>query len=148
MSSITPGIYYGVDGFRNFTQDGKYATISDGVINTTERVTIGATNGNHMVFRENAGTFQMVYYNSSDVVDSTLQFGSGGRGPNAIIMVPYTDYVGFGYSSGIGLQDYLKKLIAWICATYPNRSRNIFIGSGAPAGVGMYSICIYSTHAD
>lgn len=148
MSSITPGIYYGVDGFRNFTQDGKYATISDGVINTTERVTVGATNGNHMVFQENAGMFQMVYYNSSNVVNSTLQFGSGARGHNAIVIAPYTDYVGFGSSSGIGLQDYLKKLIAWICATYPNRSRNIFIGCGSPAALGIYSICVYSTFAD
>ena len=66
MSSITPGIYYGTDGIRNFTEDGKYAMIKDGVISSTESITIGSTAGYHMVLSENVGTFSLKYLNSLD----------------------------------------------------------------------------------
>lgn len=145
MSSITPGIYYGVDGFRSFTEDGKYAMINNGVINTTEKITIGATSGNHMVLQDDAGKFKMYYLNSSDSINTSLEFGSGARGVNSVVLLPYTDYTGFGSSSGLGLQDYMKKLIPWICQNYPHRSRNLYIGVGGPAALCIYMICIYDT---
>lgn len=80
MSSITPGIYYGVDGFRSFTEDGKYAMISNGVISSTESITIGSTAGNHMMLKDDAGKFKMYYLNSSNSLNTGLEFGSGGAG--------------------------------------------------------------------
>ena len=145
MSSITPGIYYGVDGFRSFTEDGKYAQIKDGVISSTESITIGATSSHHMVLSENTGNFALNYLNSSGGLNSSLELGSGARGFNSVVILPYTDYVGFGSSAGITVQAYLQKLIPWICANYPNRYRNLFIGVGSPAVQGFYIICIYNT---
>lgn len=88
MSSITPGIYYGTDGFRNFTEDGKYAQIKDGVISSTESITIGSTAGNHMVLSENTGKFILNYLNSSGRLNSGLEFGSGGYDKTLITIVP------------------------------------------------------------
>jgi hypothetical protein len=77
MTSIIPGIYYGADGIRNFTEDGKYAQIKDGVISSTESITIGSTASHHMVLSEDAGKFKLNYLNSSGNVNSCLEFGSG-----------------------------------------------------------------------
>ena len=146
MSSITPGIYYGADGFRSFTEDGKYAMINNGVINTTEKITIGATSGNHMVLQDDAGKFKMYYLNSSNSLNTGLEFGSGGAGQNNVVILPYLTFQYFGAGSGgLSVQDYFKKLIPWICTNYPNRTRNIFIGAGQPAAMGVYMICIYDT---
>lgn len=95
MTSITPGIYYGTDGIRNFTEDGKYAQIKDGVISSTESITIGSTEGNHMVLSENTGIFKLNYLNSSGKVNSCLEFGSGGD-PGSIVILPATSYNHFG----------------------------------------------------
>ena len=145
MTSITPGIYYGADGFRNYTEDGKYAQIKDGVISSTESITIGSTASHHMVLSEEAGKFKLNYLNSSGSRNSSLEFGSGASGYNDVIILPLTTYRQFGSSSGLSTQDYFKKLIPWICTNYPNRERAMFMGVGNPAALCMYMICIYDT---
>jgi len=101
MTSIIPGIYYGTDGFRNFTEDGKYAQIKDGVISSTESITIGSTAGNHMVLSEEAGKFKLNYLNSSGSRNSSLEFGSGASGYNDVIILPFVTYTFLGSSSGL-----------------------------------------------
>jgi hypothetical protein len=145
MTSIIPGIYYGADGIRNFTEDGKYAQIKDGVISSTESITIGSTAGNHMVLSENTGTFKFGYLNSSGEINTSLELGSGARGKNSVVILPYTDYVGFGSSAGMYPKDFIQKLIPWICANYPHRTRNLFMGVCNVAAMGIFMICIYDT---
>lgn len=145
MTSITPGIYYGADGLRNYTEDGKYAQIKDGVISSTESITIGSTASHHMVLSENTGTFALNYLNSSGDLNSSLELGSGARGKNSVVILPYTDYVGFGSSAGMYPKDFIQKLIPWICANYPHRTRNLFMGVCNVAAMGIFMICIYDT---
>ena len=145
MTSITPGIYYGADGFRNYTEDGKYAQIKDGVISSTESITIGSTASHHMVMSENTGTFKFGYLNSSGETNTSLELGSGARGFNSVVILPYTDYVGFGASTGMYPRDFIQKLIPWICTNYPHRSRNLFMGVCGVAAMGIFMICIYDT---
>ena len=87
----------------------------------------------------------MYYLNSSNSINTSLEFGSGARGLNSVVILPYQDYIGFGSSSGITVQAFFQKLIPWICANYPHRSRNIFMGVGGPAALCIYMICIYDT---
>ena len=102
MISITPGIYYGADGFRNYTEDGKYAQIKDGVISSTESITIGSTSSHHMVLSEEAGTFKLNYLNSSGSRNSSLELGSGASGYNDVIILPLVTDTFLGPSSDPG----------------------------------------------
>lgn len=145
MTSITPGIYYGTDGFRNFTEDGKYAQIKDGVISSTESIMIGSTSSHHMVLSENTGTFKFGYLNSSGGTNTSLEFGSGAGRAQQIVIMPKKIYSDFGTSSGVTVDVFVKKLIAWICQTYPHRSENVFMGLGRQSTLGYYSVCIYDT---
>jgi hypothetical protein len=56
-----------------------------------------------MVLSEEAGKFALNYLNSSGELNSSIELGSGARGPNSVVVLPYTDYVGFGSSTGITL---------------------------------------------
>jgi len=144
MSSITPGIYYGADGFRSFTEDGKYAQIKDGVISSTESITIGATGSNHMVLSENTGAFKLNYLNSSGAINTSLEFGSGGNASGRFVFLPATNYTLFG-GSDLSVDVYLKKLIPWLCTKYAHREHDIFIGRIGPGAQGFVMLSIYNT---
>lgn len=145
MTSITPGIYYGTDGFRNFTEDGKYAQIKDGVISSTESITIGSTAGNHMVMSEDTGSFRLGYMNSSGETNTSLEFGSGSAAPTSIVIIPEITSGELGSSISMDIDVYLQKLIPRLCSTYPHRTDTIYIGVTKSGRLGFAVIGIYDT---